>query len=78
MSKVIIYPWKGHLAVSWPSPVSKKTVKEIAESGTPAGIPFRIVDATDLPSDWTFFDAWTADFTNPDGYGKQEPKGNVK
>lgn len=72
MSKVIIYPWEGHLAVSWPSPKSKKTLQEIAESGTPAGLPFRIIDAADLPTDWDFFDAWTADFTKPDGIGKQK------
>jgi hypothetical protein len=77
MSKVIIYPWKGHLGVSWPNPKSKKTLQEIAESGTPEGLPFRIVDESALPSDWTFFDAWTADFANPDGIGKQKQKGNL-
>lgn len=75
MSKVIIYPLDGHLAVSWPNPNSKKTLQQIAEDGTPAGVPFRIIDATDLPSNWDFFEAWTADFTSPDGYGKQEQKG---
>jgi len=77
MSKVIIYPWEGHLAVSWPNPNSKKTLKEIAESGTPEGLPYRIINESDLPDDWTFFDAWTADFSNPDGVGKQKQKGNL-
>jgi hypothetical protein len=76
MSRVIIYPWEGHLAVSWPNPNSKKTLQEIAESGTPEGLPFRIINEIDLPSDWEFFDAWTADFSNPDGTGKQKQKGS--
>ena len=76
MSRVIIYPWEGHLAVSWPNPNSKKTLQEIAESGTPEGLPFRIINEIELPSDWEFFDAWTADFSNPDGTGKQKQKGS--
>lgn len=78
MSKVIIYPWKGHLAVSWPNPDPRITLHEIAERGTPKGIPFRIVDSSDLPDSDEFFDAWTADFTEPDGYGKQGSKGTSK
>ena len=77
MSKVIIYPWKGHLGVSWPNPNSKKTLQQIAEEGTPVGLPFRIINADDLPSNWDFFDAWIADFSDPDGYGKQKQKGDV-
>jgi hypothetical protein len=77
MSKVIIYPHNGHLAVSWPNPNSKKTLLQIAEDGTPNGTPFRIINANELPSDWTFFDAWTADFSSPDGYGKQIQKGGA-
>lgn len=78
MSKVIIYPWQGHLAVSWPNPNSKKTLEQIAQAGTPEGLPYRIVDAADLPNDWEFFDAWQADFTTPDGFGKQKQKGDAQ
>lgn len=31
--------------------------------------PYRIIDAADIPADRTFRDAWTADFSAPDGYG---------
>jgi hypothetical protein len=77
MSKVIIYPWKGHVAVSFPNPKSKKTLQQIAEDGTPEGLPFRIVDISELPTDWDFQDAWTADFSSSDGVGKQKQKGSA-
>ena len=35
----------------------------------PAGVPYKIVNSEDLPQDHTFFNAWEADFSNPDGYG---------
>jgi hypothetical protein len=46
------------------------TVDFIAKKDVPTGRPYLIVEATDLPSDFLFFDAWEADFTNPDGYGE--------
>lgn len=45
-------------------------IEFIAKKDVPAGRPYRIVAAADLPSDFTFFDAWEADFTNPDGHGE--------
>jgi hypothetical protein len=77
MSKVIIYPWDGHIAVSWPNPRSRNTLQHTAENGTPVGLPYRIIDASDLPTDWDFFDAWTADFSSPDGTGTQIQEGGA-
>lgn len=37
----------------------------------PAGVAFRIVDAATIPDDRTWRDAWTADFTTPDGTGER-------
>jgi len=31
--------------------------------------PFRIIDASAIPTDRTYRDAWTADFSIPDGHG---------
>jgi len=31
--------------------------------------PFRIIPASAIPQDRTYRDAWTADFSAPDGYG---------
>ena len=45
------------------------TLEEIAAKDVPAGKPFKIVDVADLPSDYTFFNAWEGDFSNPDGHG---------
>jgi hypothetical protein len=44
-------------------------VAEVARKDVPAGIPYRIVDEADIPSDRSERDQWTADFSNPDGYG---------
>jgi len=37
---------------------------ELALRDIPAGKPYLIVDAADIPTDRTFRDAWTADFTD--------------
>lgn len=67
-TKRIIYPHEGSVAVIVPCPCGL-TVEEIARKDVPAGIPFLIVDAEEIPSDRTYRNAWTADFSEPDGYG---------
>lgn len=55
----IIYPTpEGGVAVIIPAPDSGLTVEQIAAKDVPAGVPFRIVEATDIPSDRTFRAAW--------------------
>jgi hypothetical protein len=44
-------------------------VQQIALKDVPAGVPFRIIDADDVPADRTFREAWEADFSQPDGVG---------
>jgi hypothetical protein len=44
-------------------------IEEIARKDVPAGVPFIFVDEADLPTDYTFFNAWQGDFSNPHGYG---------
>ena len=44
--------------------------EEICRKDTPAGQPYIIVNIDDVPLDTVdFWDAWEADFSNPDGCG---------
>jgi hypothetical protein len=76
--KVIIFPNNGalpdrpdeHLRLT----LFGETTEEAAAHArqiVPDGVPFRILDEGDIPSDRTYRDAWEADFSEPDGYGGQ-------
>jgi hypothetical protein len=55
----IIYPTpEGGVAIIIPAPDCGLTIEQIAAKDVPAGVPFRIVDASDIPSDRTFRNAW--------------------
>ena len=55
----IIYPTdNGGVAVIIPIEDCGLSVEEIALKDVPAGRPWRIVDAADIPADRTFRDAW--------------------
>lgn len=70
MTQRIIYPTEGNgVAVLIPIPTEALPVAEIARKDVPAGVPYRIVDETDIPADRSERDLWTADFSSPDGYG---------
>lgn len=59
MNKRIIYPTEnGGVAVIVPAADCGLTVEEIAAKDVPEGLPFKIVDAADIPTDRTFRDAW--------------------
>jgi hypothetical protein len=45
------------------------SVQEIARKDVPAGVPYIIGSISDIPADRTYRAAWTADFSQPDGYG---------
>jgi hypothetical protein len=68
MKKHIIFPNdKG--GVSFIIPTGEIAIEEVARKDVPAGKPYLFVeDTVELP-DNDFFDAWIADFSNPDGYG---------
>ena len=70
MSQVIIYPNdEGHLSIVTPNLSCGISIEEIARKDVPPGIPYHIIDRSQIPSDLDFYDAWEADFANPDGYG---------
>ncbi len=69
MDKTILYPNSdGSLVMVMPADCGLP-VEEIARKDVPAGVPYLIVDNADLPEDRTYLDAWTADFSEPDGHG---------
>lgn len=59
----------GSIGVITPLSASGLTIEDIARKDVPAGAPYLIIDATELPEDRTYRDAWTADFSEPDGVG---------
>lgn len=68
LTKRIVYPSGDGIAVIAPCECVY-SVHQIALKDVPAGVPFVIVDATDIPADRTYRAAWRADFSTPDGYG---------
>ena len=74
MNQRIIYTaTEGGVAIIVPAPecLQTHTIEEIAAKDVPAGIPYKIVDVDDIPSDRTFRAAWEADITEPDGVGSK-------
>jgi len=63
----ILYPADTGIALTRPVDPTIPLL-ELARGTTPAGVPFIFVDENELP-DFEYFDAWTADFSEPDGYG---------
>lgn len=59
MNQRIIYPNdEGGVSVIVPAPQSGLTIEEIAARVVPKGKPFKIINASDIPSDRTFRNAW--------------------
>lgn len=55
----IIYPTpEGGVAIIIPILESGLTIEEIAAKDVPAGVPYKIVDASEIPADRTFRNAW--------------------
>ena len=71
MNRIIFLQGNGVVAVIIPTPeaLEQHGIQAIAAKDVPAGKPYKVVDAADIPSDRTFREAWEADFSNPDGYG---------
>lgn len=68
MNARIVFPTNDGIAIIIPADCGL-SVNEIARKDVPAGTPYVIVDASDIPEDRTYREAWTADFSEPDGYG---------
>ncbi len=60
MNSRIIYPTDdGGVAVIIPAAECGLTIEKIADKYVPAGKPYKIVDASEIPADRTFRGAWT-------------------
>jgi hypothetical protein len=73
MSQRVIYRnGEGGIAVMFPSEncLAKHTIQEIAEKDVPAGLPYKIISADEIPFDFTFMGAWEVDEADlTDGVG---------
>jgi hypothetical protein len=58
MNERIIYPTDDGVAIIVPAPECGLTIEEIAAKDVPAGVEFKIVDVSDIPTDRTFRNAW--------------------
>jgi hypothetical protein len=61
MTQRIIYPTdNGGVAIVIPAPeaLETMTIEEIASKDVPVGKEFKIIAATDVPTDRTFREAW--------------------
>jgi hypothetical protein len=59
MNQRILFPNDdGGVSIIIPAESVKAAMKDI-----PSGKPYLIINATDIPTDRTFRNAWTADFT---------------
>jgi len=65
----IIYPSGDGVSILIPAEKSGLPVQEVARKDVPAGLPFRIIATAEIPTDRSQRDLWTADFSQPDGYG---------
>ena len=72
MNRIIYNQDNGVVAVLIPTPeaLEQHGIQAIAIKDVPAGKKFKIVDATDIPSDRSDRDAWTVDEADlTDGIG---------
>ena len=68
MNQKIIYPNETGIAVM--TPTGDLSVEETALKDVPSGVKYKIIDASDLPTDRDFRNAWEYDFTESfDGVG---------
>ena len=63
MNRIIYNQDNGVVAVIIPTPeaLAQHSIQAIAIKDVPAGKPFKIVDAADIPTDRSQRDAWTVD-----------------
>jgi hypothetical protein len=76
MPQVIIFPdfdesgaLTGGIRVIHRAPGCAMPIEELARKDVAQGMPYRIMQAADLPADRTFRAAWEADFSEPHGFG---------
>jgi hypothetical protein len=79
VNRIIYKQDNGVVAVIIPAPeaLEQHSIQAIAIKDVPAGKPFKIVDAADIPSDRSDRDAWTVDEADlTDGIGGESNEFN--
>jgi hypothetical protein len=79
MNRIIYLQDNGVVAVIIPTPeaLEQHSIQAIEIKDVPAGKPFKIVDAADIPSDRSDRDAWTVDEADlTDGIGGESNEFN--
>lgn len=74
MNRIIYKTTEGGVAVIIPAPeaLAKYGIGAIAAKDVPAGTPYKIVDASEVPSDRSMRSAWTVDEADlADGVGAE-------
>lgn len=60
MTQRIVYKNNdGTISIVVPAPDTGLTIQQIAAKDVPHGIPYEIVNVSDIPEDRTFRNAWT-------------------
>ena len=67
--RIIYKKYDGTLSVVVPASFELANVHAVAQTLTPEGEPYLIVENSSLP-DASLLDAWDADFSNPSGIGR--------
>jgi hypothetical protein len=79
--RIIFQNDNGGVSVIIPTPecLQTRTIQEIAVKDVPAGKPYKIVDASEIPTDRSQRDAWTVDEADlTDGVGGQSNEFEVQ
>jgi len=67
-SLAIIFPADNSIN---PSTDKQWTIEEIGKKDVPTGFKYKIAEDSDIPTDWSFRDAWTVDEADlTDGVGE--------
>ena len=69
MKVVVFNDSKGNMVVLVPADCGL-TLEQIARKDVPHGTPYKIIDRSELPSDWKWRNAWVLGEFVPDGIGE--------
>tara|TARA_R100000458_G_C8010145_1_gene74555 strand:- start:146 stop:379 length:234 start_codon:yes stop_codon:yes gene_type:complete len=73
-TNVILFDDPSGVGLCWPAHSCKLTDTEIAKKDIKAGTKYKIIPASDIPTDTSFIDAWEWDFSDFDGLGENTEK----
>lgn len=61
ISKRVIFPniETGGVVLMMPAPECELTLEQIIAKDVPNNVPYQILDASEIPQDHTYFNAWT-------------------